>query len=254
VKHAALALLLVLAGGCKKKGGSSDLGREFRDAVCACKDIACIEKVGQDMAARAGDRATPNFDTDAVQAATKCMEKLYAAQAAAPPPGLPAVPPKVDADSLIAAARAAHTDPRMTISNITVEYVDAKGMLDDEYGGVWVSYGVSNKPADDPKRKTGAPVKADAALPETCPTVTYAKKWTVGYNACPQEEPHVPRCTVAQIWKRAIAKEAPGDALAVVKYRNLVPPLWFFTIHDAPRDVNIALELPDDCERELEKP
>lgn len=255
MKHAALPalLLLVVAGGCKKK--AADLGPEFRDAICRCKDVACIEQVGKDFTARAGKFPQSNIDKDVLEAATKCVEKVYAVQGSAPAAGLPALPPTLDADALIGAARASQTDPRMPISSITVEYVDAKGMLDETYGGLWVTWGLSTKPFDDPKRKTGAPVPTDTTLPETCPTVAFARKgpWTVGQNECTQEEPYVPRCTVAQIWRRAIAQAAPPDALAVIKYRNLVPPSWTFTIRDAPRNVNIALELPDDCERQLEQ-
>jgi hypothetical protein len=37
-----------MIAACGKKGGGSDL-EQLRDEACACKDMACVEKVGEKM-------------------------------------------------------------------------------------------------------------------------------------------------------------------------------------------------------------
>ena len=70
---------------------------------------------------------------------------------------------------------------------------------------------------------------------------------------CSDVDRYIARCTVVEIWQKAIKLGAPKDALAVITFRNTQPPKWGFSITDAPRDVHIAHEFPDDCERTLEK-
>lgn len=66
--------------------------------------------------------------------------------------------------------------------------------------------------------------------------------------------PAVPKCTPAEIWKRAAAKDAPVDALAYLIYRAGSRPRWKFTITDKPRNVNIRHDFDDDCEVAVENP
>lgn len=246
-------LLVVLAGGCKKKGGPS-LAVEWRDAVCQCKDMACVAKVSDDLAKRSGStKGDEEGDPEAIAAAQKCIQWLESHGSAPAPTGLPAVPPKRDVDALVNAARAWQPNPRVIIERIEIMYVDANGLLDDEYGQVRITFGASNRPADDPKRKTGAPVKADDTAPTSCPLLAFNHEWSVGFNPCNDTPPTLPKCAVTQVWKRAVEQRAPADALAVINYRNGEQPSWLFTIQDAPRNVNIAHDFPDDCERILEK-
>jgi hypothetical protein len=254
VKHAALLALLLVAGGCKKKGGGvgENLAAEWRDAVCACKDMACVTKAGEEITKRVDPTKyrAGEIDNAAIAAAQKCLEAIARADQ---PAEQPAEKPPT-ADALIASVRRWQKNARMSISNISVEYVDSTGMLDKEYGRLSVSYGLLKRPADDPNRKTGIPVKV-TETPVTCDSLTFKTSWTVDRNAfCPDEEPHPVQCSVAQIWQRAIAQKAPQDAIAVISYRNVEPPTWSFQISDEPRAVNVDLSFPDDCEQVVEKP
>jgi hypothetical protein len=71
---------------------------------------------------------------------------------------------------------------------------------------------------------------------------------------------HHPHCTVREVWKRAIAKGAPPQALAqlhleVIDILIEAPrQVWKFTIEDAPRNIHISEEIADDCEPIVEKP
>jgi hypothetical protein len=254
VNPARLALLLIIAGGCKKTAPPGpSLALEWRDAVCACKDMACVTKVSEDLAKRVTTvrhRDATEADAAAIAAGQKCFEGIARADQPAAEPA----EKTLTADALIASVRRWQKNARMSISNISVEYVDRTGTLDKEYGRLSVSYGLLKRSPDDPNRKTGIPVKVEET-PETCDSLTFKTSWTVDRNAfCPDEEPHPVQCTVAQIWERAIAQKAPQDAVAVITYRNVEPPTWSFQIRDEPRDVNIDLSFPDDCEHVVEKP
>jgi hypothetical protein len=252
---ALLALLVVVAGGCRKKlrGDDANLVAEWRDAVCACKDMACVTKAGEEITKRATaskHSGHGEVDNAAVAAAQKCLETIARADQPAEQPSEKAR----TADALIASVRRWQKNARMSISNISVEYVDSAGVLDKDYGRLSVSYGLLTRPPDDPNRKTGIPVKFEET-PVTCDSLTFKTSWTVDRNAfCPDEQPHPVQCSVAQIWQHAIAQKAPPDAVAVIAYRNVEPPTWSFQIRDEPRAVNVDLSFPDDCEHVVEKP
>jgi len=262
-----VALLMLFApAGCKRKQkaeGDSTLV-EYRDALCSCADMACIDKVNESFVPRL---SPPKFqsgpdDLPIIKQAQECITNLSTIAGASATVGSgsgsaatkPALPAKREADALINAARAWQKHPKLAVSEIRISYVDPTGLLDGEFGVMRVAFGASQTPVDDPKRKTGAPVKVDDTKPATCPTLFLdAGGWSQSDSFCPDVASYIPRCSVIDIWKRAIKAGAPKDALAVITFTNSEKPAWSFEITDAPRDVNISNAFPDDCERTLEK-
>ena len=55
-----------------------------------------------------------------------------------------------------------------------------------------------------------------------------------------------PRCTVAQIWSKAIAQGAPENAVAIVQF-DARGGYWTFKITDKIRRVNFDRTFPDNC-------
>lgn len=259
MKAAALALLLL---GCKAKPDDSENIAKLVDEVCACKDLACADRVArafQQDSAKTRTQSTPELDR-AIKKMGACYARLaaVAAQAgsgSARASSLPAVPAKRDADAAIAAARTWQqaTQPRLTVWQIRASYVEANGAIDGENGFLTVQYGASNTPVDDPGRKTGAPVKPDTSRPESCPVLRLTTSWSHYDGACREVPDYTPKCTVAQIWKRAIEQGAPADALAVILFDNDATPSWRFDITDEPRRVNIQHTFDDDCELAVER-
>ena len=235
LRRAALLALLLLAG-CKKKRAEPNIAEAFRDAVCRCSDPACVTKVTDDFAKMpmGGTRTSQS----AMDQATECIanvNKLFTERAPAQVAG-PAMPQqRRQADALISAARKWQqaTRPGLAIWELTVNYVDADAMIDAEHGSLTVQFAAINTPADDPNRKTGAPVKPNSAKPTQCPTLTLGSAgWNVVDSSCADIANYIPKCTVEMIRMMA----------------------WVFTVVDEPRNVNIAHELADDCERTLEQP
>src|SRR5262249_52630129 len=126
-------------------------------------------------------------------------------------------------------------------------------------------------PPDDPKRPIGAPVPTPSPVDwlssgriDDCPHV----EWNPGRledaasgGSCTMMIAALgpPHCTVREIWKRAIAKGAPAAALAQIALESALlsdepRSSWTFTIEDAPRNIHISEEFPDDCEPVVEKP
>jgi hypothetical protein len=254
VNKTALIALLLLAS-CKKKAPEPDIAEAFRDSVCRCTDRACVQKV-IDWFAKMPMGGTKTSQS-AMDKATECIanvDKLDGSGSSAV--AMPAMPAQREADALLSAARTWQTTSHagMSIWEATVSYVEANGMLDPEHGTVTVQFGASSTPVDDPNRKTGAPVKANTAKPTNCPTLTLEKAgWTSFDNTCADVASYIPKCTVQAIWKKAIDMGTPKDALATVRFSNVTKQVWSFTVTDEPRNVNIAHEFPDDCERTLEK-
>ena len=258
--RAALALLVVCCFGCKKK--SVDVYAELQNDICRCTELACIEAVAKHFRERTGldpQKATTD-NAEAMAQIQECVRNIVAittpADAAPPVANVPAMPPKREADALINAARTWQKDPKLAIAELTASYVDASGLLDDTHGVLTIAFGAASRPVDDPKRKTGAPVVADTPRPVTCPSIASLpdRGWSSFDDTCRDAEPYIAKCGVVDIWKKAIKLGAPKDALAVITFKNVVPPQWGFNITDEPRKVHIAHELPDDCERTLEKP
>jgi hypothetical protein len=168
-RGAILALLVLSLGGCKKKSREPALVMEYRDRICACKDIACANQLNDEFAKRASDTRGKEGPPDerVMKQIQECAAKLYAPAASGlaeaevgsggtSQPALPTMPAVRQADLLINIARAWQKSPRFALDEIQVSYVDADGVLDGEFGVLMVRYGTASGPVDDPKRKTGA--------------------------------------------------------------------------------------------------
>jgi len=277
-----LALVAGL-GGCKKKQPDppaidfrSDWKTllDLRDGMCRCKDRVCAEdaldrlKTWSTTGAKRDYKPTDTQikDMDRVrQELNNCMVKAMAtsvdvAAPAPPPPEKPTLPATpsgtATVDQLIALARgfAPVMHPQLVISSIDAVYVDAEGKLDEEDGELGILLGPANASDDDPKRRIGAPVKKGPPPPTECLKLTWKRGgWSSAPSGCIDAGRDFGRCSVMEIWKRAIAKGAPIEAIATVQLREEKPRRWVFTIVDEPRKINIQHVLPDDCELALEK-
>ena len=66
-----------------------------------------------------------------------------------------------------------------------------------------------------------------------------------------------PKCSVLEIWKRAIEAGAPASGLAVMRLRPKLgdeTQVWQFSIDDTPRNVHFSHQVADTCDTTLEKP
>ena len=82
-------------------------------------------------------------------------------------PQIPAAAPlTATVGELLSLARefASIEDPPMVIAAVEAHYVDADGKLDAEAGELSIVLGTAAQPADDPKRRTGAPADAVAVV------------------------------------------------------------------------------------------
>lgn len=194
---------------------------------------------------------------------------------AAPPPDAAPIPSTADAVIQRAFDRANDT---FAVSDATLEYVRQDGTLDPTYGGAQFYFGhrphPPPPPADDPKRPIGAPVPPPPAQEslfdhhDDCPRVSWRPGYfgsVAGGTSCVPFMPPIkvplshPHCGVGEIWKRAIAKGAPAEALAKLELQSDLAAenarqLWKFTIEDAPRGIRIEEMFADDCEPVVEKP
>ncbi len=282
-----LATLTAL-GGCKKKSGSEfaePLAKmsEFADMMCKCLDKACADAVQERMTKWATDaaakdewsktkpdEATMKKMTELGEKYAGCMNKAFgpspepAPEEPAPPPApskpaLPAaVPSPATVEALLASARtwARGEHDQLHIVQLDLAYVGADGVVDPDFGKVTVQLGRVAQTADDPKRRTGAPVLPAASQPTTCMELLWtAKGWTKqALSTCWSAVAPFPRCPVTTLWKRAIDKGAPADALAVLTLRESTNRRWTFVINDEPRKVAISQSFDDDCELIVEKP
>lgn len=277
-----LAFVVALAG-CKKEKPApkyefrSDwkLLIEIRNAMCACKDPKCSSAVLARKTKWSAEIATRSYKPSAVQLADAdkmiaeidtCMTKALRGEVEVVAPAKPAVPAKsavpaaapalATVEQLIALARdfAPSQHPQLVVASIDATFVDAEGKLDDQTGSLSIVLG-SALPADDPGRRVGAPPKPRPAPPSECSKLTWTQSlgWDSKAHACIEASRPFPRCPVTEVWKRAIAKGAPADAVATLSLREATPRVWQFTIVDEPRKVKIEHPLPDDCELAVEK-
>lgn len=278
--------MLVAAGlvlGCKKSSSSVETQiqklSDFASRMCTCNDKACAERVNNDLQEFARQAPRPTVkprqaDVDRMNAeATRYQQCMQRAIAWLPPPELPVEPAKpveppkpilpadpakpIDADKMFASARtwASQQHAELQLLRAVTSYVDVEGMLDPEEVRFELELGYVSA-ADDPKRRTGAPVR-DRKAPARCPRLQFSpvSGWSTYDLPCTPAPPGFPHCSLRDIWKRAIAKGAPTDAVAVVTYDpRTKDPAWRFAISDGPRGVAIAHRFADDCELVLEQP
>lgn len=269
-------IAIVLLAACPSK--QSKLERtiatidELATSMCACVEKACAERVQATMTARwqeltkTESERKPTADqtermTAAMQRYSACMDKAMRVEVVPPEarkrPQRTELPPPAmlaDADTLIASARAwaSVRHPEQLLASVTLYYVDANGMLDGEHGELYAVFG---RPArdDDPERKTGAPLRTKR---RDCVGVTWARGrgWMKSEEACVQVHEAGIRCSVREVWKRAIANNALTDALATIQLAMKPDErTWGFWIKDEPRGVDIHHAFYDDCEMAVEK-
>jgi hypothetical protein len=191
----------------------------------------------------------------------------------------PDAAPVPDAADVVIHRAFAHASDEFAVSDAVLEYVRQDGTLDPTYGHVRFLFGhrphPPPPPVDDPKRPIGAPVPSSAPSMVTvlmdrhddCPRVTWEPgKLDAAASGASCEEfiPPVrvplrhPRCGVREIWKRAIAKDAPAEALAKLELDSDLASeearqVWKFTIEDAPRGIHIEERFADDCDPVVEQ-
>lgn len=246
--------------------------REFADRACACKDKACADKVQEDittwsmeMAKTATKDHKPDAElmkqmTEVGTRYSECLTKIMSNTLleVVPPHGdLPAASSSRNADTLLRAARdwARATQPAHLITGVEIDYVDASGVLDSEHGRVSITFGRTRLAADDAKRKIGAPVPPDI-VPDDCFRLTWAPLpgWERTVDRCREAFDVTNRCTTAQVWSKAIDKQAPAAALAKIAMRPTSAGVsWRFGIEDEPRGIHIEESFADDCPLAVEK-
>ncbi len=138
------------------------------------------------------------------------------------------------------------------VSRLIVQYVGPDGLMDPAFASVELWYGQTKTTADDPSRKTGAPVVVRAATNRSdCPRITWANgRWESHMAGCPAQITAL-HCTVPVIWERAITQGAPRDAVAKLVTSGST---WRFEIDDQVRDVHFHKSFPDDCGAIAEAP
>lgn len=161
----------------------------------------------------------------------------------------------VKADALIKQAATERKD--LMLSRIAAKYVRADGTMDATYGELELNLigAEPPPPPDDPNRPTGAPVRQPDPAADRGPDCEDFR-WSATTGWAPRQDEYmkmclalgerVPvRCTVIQIWQRALADGAPDNALA--KIDVIAGMGWTLSIDDDPRNVHFSRTYDDDC-------
>ncbi len=278
-----IAVVVALLGGCKKTTSKEDEPvvdfrtdwktlLDLREVMCRCTDSACAEttmarltrwrSTGAKRDYRPSDAQTTDIHR-ITQEINDCMSTAMRTVDVPPPPppapsAKPTLPPTpagaATVDELIALARgfAPVLHPQLVISSIDAVYVDADGKLDEEDGELGLLLGPANA-TDDPKRRIGAPAKKGPPPPTECFKLTWKRGWSSAPSGCIEAGRDFGRCSISEVWNRAIAKGAPAEAVATIQLREEKPRRWTFTILDAPRKISVQHFFPDDCELTLER-
>ncbi|MBL0214626.1 MAG: hypothetical protein IPQ07_12145 [Myxococcales bacterium] len=152
------------------------------------------------------------------------------------------------------------------VAELSLSYVRADGELHPTYGKaeIQLSRPPVPEPADDPNREIGAPVPTTPPPVDVSATRCPKYVWSHGMRSNDESfcmsigELSRPRCSVLEIWKRAIEAGAPPAGLAMLDLQapvgDAVGQIWKFRIDDDPRNIHFAHDVPDTCEPTLEKP
>jgi hypothetical protein len=278
----AVAAVLGAASGCKKKRGNADevlaVFHRLRDMMCACRDQACVDKVQEDMNrwsaenARSAGAAEPKLRPEELQQVQQlgteygeCMAKVMG-NTDVPPEAPVAAPVErlTNADQILKRTYDG-LKPNQSVGALSLSYVRADGTVDPTYGTVEIQLAKPPRPdpADDPARPIGAPVPVDpAAIDDViakCPVHTWKNgARTASETPCFRRGALTrPKCSVVEVWKRAIDAGAPANGLAVLALHEAIgdePQSWTFSIEDAPRNIHFAHVVVDTCQPTLEKP
>lgn len=273
-----ISLVLALLAACRPpaKQHARDLlakFAEFRDRMCACQDKSCVDKVQDDLtrwtseAAKQPGRDVADYElakqiAEVTKEFTDCQTRANAVMGGEAP--LPAEP-IFDADRIVKLTY--EQKGSYVVSELSIWYVDAQANVDATYGRLETELGRVKPPdpADDPKRPIGAPVTPrpvdPAIIASDCPHYTWqAGKRDRRDTGCLAI--HVlerPRCSVRQVWQRAITDGAPAKGLASIQLEGTdaaadKPQQWRFSIEDVPRGIHFDKEYRDDCQPIVEKP
>lgn len=281
IRHLLPIVLAIAAGpACKKKSNPFDKAfaamGAFKDRMCGCKDRACAERVQEDLTRWSQENARTLDDRSKPREAElrqmqevgtrygECMAKLYNTTDG-PGGALPSPPPPpgekiTNADRLVKVAFDLASG--FAVSKLVLSYVRADGTLDPTYGEAQLELGKPKPPdpADDPNRPIGAPVpESPPAYDMTSRCPSYRWKGGVrtdGETSCLMFGAGLarPKCSVVEVWRRAIEKGAPEKALAVLALTG--PPMasWTLSIDDSPRNIHFSIDVEDTCAPTLEKP
>ncbi len=252
----------------------------FRDEMCGCQNKPCADEVQErmtkwssEMAVRLEDRPAPKASveemkkmTEVGQAYGECMTRAMSAAAMeppAPPPPPPrkeapppdALPPAstLDAARLLQQARewALDARPQHHIKRVQFAYVDANGFLDPTYGNIDVEFGRLDETKV--KRRIGTPVPPRKKYEDCFAMIIKGGRWEKRTIECNDTIDYVPRCSVQTIWKRAIARRVPADAVALVTF-DVPTKTWELALDDMPLDIHHHETFADDCPIEVERP
>ena len=159
----------------------------------------------------------------------------------------------------IAAAMARDTLPDAVLMSMKGDLVDARGVQDlATFGGrveyEYLSPSRAAAPPPPSSQPLGAP-RSSSKLPTCAVDIRYRPGGFATYttealgSSCGEALPGPPRCTVVAVWKEAIARGAPANALARVSLRmHSGKPRWSFTITDHDRGTTaFSMNLPDEC-------
>jgi hypothetical protein len=283
---AALAMMsssAVVVSGCGSKEKDSQAmaaeavakAREYKDLMCACPDKDCATKVndeytmwGTDMASKIAshkddmhfDQETAKKMTEVAMAYGECMTKaMGGARAFDEPPPIDAAPPAdidawgpfgpalpVDADLAARAARDwGQTKKKVAPSHVDFEFVDEDGIVQD---GGFIKVFFSNELPDDPKRKTGMPVKKSPDATGCFVLVLEGQQWkNYKSDECVPGFRKQIRCSTKQVFAKAVADKMPKDAAATMHLSGTTKLKWEVSVEDEPRDVHFRETYDDDC-------
>jgi hypothetical protein len=234
--------------------------------------LGCGQKKEEKVAAPAKTepaQPTPVAPAPPVPTPDPWLDRRPAEPAATPPPV--AAPPQVgfDTDKLKVPAAGTPveallqdvhtvmraTAPELVLTKIVGSYLRKDGALDPTYGRLELELHVLDSVdgvIDDPNRPTGAPVPdvEPAEKPrDRCPKLTFGGGgWISEDRSCTKMKQLAggPRCSVAQIWTKAIAQGAPDNAVAILQF-DARGGSWTFRITDKLRGVSFYRSYTDDC-------
>jgi hypothetical protein len=272
-----LALIAALAG-CKKPSDKSEdrpdpvvAMTELATAMCECTGKKCADDVHQQLQ-RWGSTVTvgqspkdPAKMAEQTNKFAQCYTTIQLKELsppAAPERPLPELPASLHVGKLVVAARAQaeKRDKRLVVSRLEIQYARADGTLDPTHGSLEIEFRARPERADDPGRPIGAPVPSPAEIPDDCPSWTVAQStgWVELTHDCTANRELPPaKCSVEQVFARAIKEAAPAAALATLSLElgsdEKYTPYWTFAIVDQPRKIDIHKSYTDDCQPVIEK-
>jgi hypothetical protein len=250
-----LAPALVLVLGCKDRApeppSATAVRKALQDRMCACTTRSCAKLVSGELADVS--RATASKEAALAAADTASLAALDAAIAACATKIMHA---NTRPDEMIRDAFDHPPTDRAYVVEVTVRDVQSDGTLDLDTGEAVVRFNLI------PESGSSGPPQ-----PAGCPMWRWKDgERTQGETSCLGFDPIAPpRCTIAQLWQRAIALPTPADALATISRGSVqanaaeleamvaqgdgaTTRRWLFQALDHARAVVAATTILDDCD------